>query len=282
MDFAKRSSDALVLGAGVIGSSITLQLARLGYRVTCIDKLPAPGCGSTSHSSGICRSFYSTPQSVALAWEGYHHWINFNDELRLPRKMDNDLVKLTVCGGLLTRSKASEKFLSRCIPSLDLANVPYEEWSPERVKDAMAFNMNTFGPSRLVDDDDFGVANGGSLTGGLHIPDTGYIEDPQLATRNIVTAAIATKRAEFEFNTELIGAEYLGGRIFGIKLACGDVHYAPIVVNCTGAYSRITNNLVFAGSGVDNDQKVLTQPLRVETAHVDRPRSGAEMVLGCV
>ena len=40
--------DAVVIGAGVIGASIALELARGGRSVIVVDKGPAPGAGSTS------------------------------------------------------------------------------------------------------------------------------------------------------------------------------------------------------------------------------------------
>jgi sarcosine oxidase subunit beta len=51
---------AVVIGAGVIGSSIALQLKRLGHDVTVIDRNSAAGMGSTSASSAVVRFNYST------------------------------------------------------------------------------------------------------------------------------------------------------------------------------------------------------------------------------
>jgi NADPH-dependent 2,4-dienoyl-CoA reductase/sulfur reductase-like enzyme len=50
---ATATTDAIVIGAGIIGSSIALQLARKGLRVTVLDKNPYVGSGSTAYSSGI-------------------------------------------------------------------------------------------------------------------------------------------------------------------------------------------------------------------------------------
>jgi len=65
---------AIVIGRGVIGSAIALELARDGWDVTAIDRHGAAGHGSTSGSSGVIRFNYSTPDGCALAWEGYHAW----------------------------------------------------------------------------------------------------------------------------------------------------------------------------------------------------------------
>ncbi|MFF2409996.1 FAD-dependent oxidoreductase [Streptomyces sp. NPDC058092] len=44
------STDVVVVGAGVIGSSIALELSRAGRRVTVVDKAGGVGFGSTSAS----------------------------------------------------------------------------------------------------------------------------------------------------------------------------------------------------------------------------------------
>ena len=75
----KTTFDVAVIGAGVIGTSTALSLARLGYRVGVFDSKSGAGTGTTSYSSGICRMFYSIPDSVKFAWEGYHYWREWED-----------------------------------------------------------------------------------------------------------------------------------------------------------------------------------------------------------
>ena len=48
--------DAIIIGAGVIGSAIAFELAKKGWRTLNVDKLPAAGYGSTSNSCAIVRS----------------------------------------------------------------------------------------------------------------------------------------------------------------------------------------------------------------------------------
>ena len=68
------SADAIVIGAGVIGAAVALELARSGRDVVCVDKGPAPGAGSTSASSSIIRFSYSTIDAVLTAWESAACW----------------------------------------------------------------------------------------------------------------------------------------------------------------------------------------------------------------
>jgi sarcosine oxidase subunit beta len=61
------SADIIVIGAGVIGSSIAFHLGALGARnVLVLDRLPI-GAGTTAQSSGILRTHYSVPENVRMA-----------------------------------------------------------------------------------------------------------------------------------------------------------------------------------------------------------------------
>ena len=52
--------DAVIIGAGVIGAAVGLELARRGLRTLNVDALPAAGYGSTSASAAVIRVYYST------------------------------------------------------------------------------------------------------------------------------------------------------------------------------------------------------------------------------
>ena len=74
-------ADAVVIGAGVIGSAVALELARSGRHVLCVDKGPAAGAGSTSASSSIIRFSYSTIDAVLTAWESAAVWLDWAGHL---------------------------------------------------------------------------------------------------------------------------------------------------------------------------------------------------------
>lgn len=71
-----QSYDAIVIGAGVIGSSVAYHLARLGAgRVLVLDRSQI-GSGTSTQSSGILRTHYSVIENVELAKRS---WAVFND-----------------------------------------------------------------------------------------------------------------------------------------------------------------------------------------------------------
>ena len=71
-----QSFDAIVIGAGVIGSSVAYHLARFGAKkVLVLDRLQI-GSGTSTQSSGILRTHYSVIENVELAKRS---WSVFND-----------------------------------------------------------------------------------------------------------------------------------------------------------------------------------------------------------
>ncbi len=68
---------AIVIGAGVIGTSVAYHLARLGAKqVLVLDRGPI-GAGTTAQSSGILRTHYSVPQNVELALASWQVFKDF-------------------------------------------------------------------------------------------------------------------------------------------------------------------------------------------------------------
>jgi len=70
------SYDAIVIGAGVIGSSVAFHLAKLGARRVLVLDRTQIGNGTTSQSSGILRTHYSVAENVELARRS---WAAFTD-----------------------------------------------------------------------------------------------------------------------------------------------------------------------------------------------------------
>lgn len=116
--------DAVVVGAGVIGTAVALELARTGRQVVVVDKAGAAGHGSTSASSAIIRFNYSTFDGVATAWEAQHLWTSWPDHLRLTGR--RPLAAFHRTGAVLLDSPAVTP--SGVTALFDRAGVQYERW----------------------------------------------------------------------------------------------------------------------------------------------------------
>ncbi len=69
--------DVVVIGAGVIGSSVAFQLAKLGAKNVLVLDRCTIGAGTTSQSSGILRTHYSVKENVELARKSWDVFNNF-------------------------------------------------------------------------------------------------------------------------------------------------------------------------------------------------------------
>ena len=72
-----KSFDAVVIGGGVIGTSIAFHLAKLGLKDVALIERDQIGSGTTAQSSGILRTHYSVPENVALARHSWDVFCNF-------------------------------------------------------------------------------------------------------------------------------------------------------------------------------------------------------------
>ncbi|MGV9558599.1 NAD(P)/FAD-dependent oxidoreductase [Streptomyces sp. NPDC003401] len=255
-------SDAVVVGAGVIGCSIAHALAGTGLRVQVVDRGPAPGHGSTSASSAIVRFNYSTWAGVATAWEARHLWQAW--EQHLGGTDDAGLARLVVTGGLVLDTPDQDQ--QKVSALFDRAGVPYEMWDAPTVRSRLPqLDPGRHHPPKPIRDEAFWADAEGELAG-CWTPDAGFVDDPQLAARNLMTAAVR-EGAVFHFRSQVVAFHRTGDRVSGVELADGRRIAAPVVVNAAGPHSGVVNEL----AGVGHDFGVRTRPLRQEVHEVRAP-----------
>lgn len=268
--------DVIIIGAGVIGAAVALGLSRNGYKTLNLDALPAAGYGSTSNSSGIIRPFYSAVESCALAHEARHRWLNWPQYLQSPD--ERGYAKYVECGMLMLLADGDLKTFQGSLDAMKEVGVAVENFSVDELhKKFSAFDLASFGPPKSPDDPQFGVANKAPLTGGIFIPEAGYVSDPQLAAHNLQRAAEALG-ARFKFNTKIISINRSAERVSGVTTHTGETISANIVVNVAGPHSSKIN----AMAGITHDMCVPTQPMRHEVAHVPCPANLSADQYSCV
>jgi len=256
--------DAIIIGAGVIGTCVGLGLARKGWRTLNVDRNPAVGYGSTSASSAIIRSHYSTIEGTAMAYEAWHHWCDWAGHLGVDD--ERGLAKYRNVGCVVVKTEAN-KYMQPICANLDALGIPWEDWTADELKAHLPIvDVRRFAPPKRPDDPGFGDATGDAVAGAVYFPRAGYVTDPQLAAHNAQRAAEAAG-AEFRFNAEVTAVRKVNGRVAGITLADGTDVDAPVVVNVGGPFSTKLN----AMAGVLDGMAIRTRPLRQEVAHVPAP-----------
>ncbi|HUG07296.1 MAG TPA: FAD-dependent oxidoreductase [Acidimicrobiia bacterium] len=255
--------DAIIIGAGIIGANLGFEMSKAGYRTLNIDKLPAAGYGSTANSCAIVRCHYSTWPGVAMSYEGFHFWKNWEEYLETDD--ERGLAGFVQCGAVYVGD--SERYENKVLPLFDEIGIEYEVWDPSEIAEEAPFlDTGRYAPPKRPEEDAFWEDPPTQITSAVHTPIAGYITDPQLATHNLQRAAEA-KGGEFMFNAEVADIRVAEGRVAGVTLDDGTEIDAAIVVNVAGPHSFVINEM----AGVADSMNIKTRALRHEVHHVPSP-----------
>ena len=254
--------DVVVVGAGVVGASVALAMARRGRSVEVVDRGPGPGHGSTSASSAIVRFNYSTFAGVALSWDARAAWEVWTEHLG--HRDPDGVASFTRCG--LAMLDVEDLPWRRSAALFDEVGVVHEHWDAATLAERVTgLDTGRWYPPRPVTDDAFFDDATGRL-GALWTPDAGYVDDPRLAAANLLHAAQA-QGAAARFGHGVVAAEPRPGGGWRLRLDDGTVLEADVVVNAAGPWSRRLNEMAGAGA----DFTVDVRPLRQEVHQVPMP-----------
>ncbi|HJL77465.1 MAG TPA: FAD-dependent oxidoreductase [Acidimicrobiales bacterium] len=267
--------DAVIIGAGVLGGAIAVELSRRGLHTLNVDKASAAGAGSTINSCAIVRFSYSTVPGVSLAWEAMHYWTDWAGYIGTTDELG--LVDFHRCG--MFNLVIEEGDHSSKVRALwQELGIPFEDWTLADLAERMPLlDHGRYGPPRRPDDPHFWDDADGTITGAIFTPDAGYVSDPQLSCHNLQRAAEASG-GEFWFNAEVTSVDQADGRVGGVTLADGRSVVAPVVVNAAGPHSAVVNEM----AGVFDSMGIKTRALRHEVHHVPAPQGFDFMADGMV
>jgi sarcosine oxidase subunit beta len=197
------TADVIVIGAGIIGCSIALETARAGSRVICVDRGPAAGAGSTSSSSACIRFNYSTLDGVIAAWEAMHLWKDW--ESFLGGDDEAGLARFHRLGVLTIEPPGARAATVTAL--FDKVGVPYERLASSQLAARFpALDTGRYFPPKQLTDPAFWADAPDPITA-IFTPGGGFVDDPQRAAHNLMTAA-CRYGATFRFRSEVSRTEY--------------------------------------------------------------------------
>ena len=225
--------DALIIGAGIAGCSLALELAGAGMSVVVLERRHVGG-GSSSLNAGGVRQQFSQEINVRVASRTLERIAGFRDE-------HGEDIAFRRCGYLLLHSsKEEEELLRAAVEVQNRWDVPSRPVTEHDVLELV--------PGARVDE----------LRGGFFCPTDGYL-DP----RATVTAfGRAAKRA---------GAQFISAEVTGFEtsesharaVAAGDREFsAGVIVNAAGAWAPAISRL-YGG-------ELPIQPMRSEILVLDQ------------
>ena len=199
--------DAVIIGAGIVGSSAAFQLAKRGLKVAVFEKNYI-GSGGTEKSSAVIRQHYSNELTAKMALHSVRVFENFDDAV-------GGDVGFTKTGFLALASAADQAGLEANVKMQQSIGIDTRIISLAELRDIM--------PSLNVDD----------LSVAAYEPDGGYA-DPY-STVNAYANAAKRHGAKFFLGSEITDIRFQGDKILGVNTRT-DKYDTPMVLNSAGAW----------------------------------------------
>jgi glycine/D-amino acid oxidase-like deaminating enzyme len=229
-----RSAEVVVVGAGVVGTSVAHHLAERGCGpVLVIEREGAPGRGSTSRATGGFRAQFGSEINVRLSLLSREKLLRFEEELGVDPGY-------RPCGYLFLADDEARLNALREAQGLQ-RSAGLDEAREVRPEEIARIN-----PAVRAD----------GLAGGVYCPTDGFLR-PMEVLRGYVEGA-ERLGVRFEYGVGCEGFEFGGeGQISAVRTTGGDVATGS-VVNAAGAWAALL------GRQADLDLPV--QPLRRQAA----------------
>ena len=259
--------DAVIIGAGIIGCSIALELSKKGWKTLNVDKLDAAGQGSTANTCAVIRVHYSTLDGTAVAYESYKYWDKWEEYLGAKDPLGSAIFNKR--GIMVMKADVNEQ-LKKTKSIMDQLGIAYEDLTFEQIKEKypMSIDDSSYHPPRRPEDPEFGKLNDSkSLDGAIYYSEGGYISDPVLSVHNVQVAA-ESHGATFLFNEEVAEILKENEKVSGIVCKNGLSIQSPVVINASGPHSFVINRM----AGVEEGMNIKTRALRHEVVHLPAPK----------
>jgi sarcosine oxidase, subunit beta len=234
------TADIVVVGAGIIGSSIAYQLARrTSDRIIVLDKGAGPSEGSTGASSAVIRTFYTQPDLVRLALNGQEAYRNWQDFTGIAEPA-NRFVHTGVLWILGFTTQSARTVVDRLTSQGVRASVLDANGVRERFPSLSTCDV----PFDLTGETDHECVD---LDAAVFEHDGGYA-DPTGANRDLIEAA-RREGADVRFRSPVTGVLKDGGKISGVETADGARIATRLVVNAAGPWCNYLNRLARVDTG---------------------------------
>ena len=224
-----KTADVVIIGAGIVGSSIAWHLTDAGCRnVLMVERESHQGKGSTGKSMGGVRAQFATPVNIQMSLYSIPFYAAFEERLGMPADYRPQ-------GYLFVATRPSH--LDYLRPNQELQ----KSLGLTQVRRLTREEIVAIVPQLRSDD----------ILGGSFCPTDGFV-DPYSVMVGFTTRA-GEHGATLWRSTEVTGINLEDGRIAGVETTRGPVS-TPVVVNAAGPWAAPTAAL----AGVD----LPVEPLR--------------------
>ena len=209
-----RNYDAVIVGAGVMGTSIAFHLAERGLRPVILERRQV-GFGATGSSSGLVRMHYDLEVESRLAWLSFQYFRDWH-------KRVGGECGFTRTGFLHIEPPEHFDQLRGNVEMHQRIGIPTSVITGGEVK--------KIAPSFYTDDIEFAA----------YEPESGYAD--ATLTANSFLAAAKSMGAEFQQDCEVNGLKISGDKITGVSTPLGEFN-SNLVINAAGAWAGRINEM---------------------------------------
>src|SRR6266851_5139916 len=206
---APSSPKVVVVGAGVVGTSLAFHLARAGARVAVFDKGDICA-GMSARSGALIRMHYSFPPEAELTWKSLPYFVNWSE-------MVGGECGFTRTGFAVVVGHENASQLRANIAAMKRLGIDTDLVDPKTLKEI----------DPAVNVDDVALA--------AYEPQSGYA-DPVATTRSMAEAA-DRQGATFKLGVPIASIDTTSGRARGVADAAGTRHEADAVCVVAGPWT---------------------------------------------
>ena len=206
------TADVVIIGGGIVGSSIAYNLAVQGCtNVLIIEREERQGLGSTSKSMGGVRAQFATPINIQMSRYSIDVFSRFEE-------MTGHTADYKAHGYVFCATKPSH------LAYLEANQAKQKTFGLNNVAIISTADIAQFVPQMRVDD----------IIGGSYCPTDGFVDPHSVMTGFAKSAKELGVRVWV--NTDVTGINIENGQITGVQTSQGEVH-APVVVNAAGPWA---------------------------------------------
>ncbi len=204
---SQTSTDFIVIGGGITGTSTAYQLALRGHRVVLLEKNYI-GAGGTGRTGGIIRQHYSNEITARMALRSLHVWRDFDNAV-------GGNPGWVQTGALFIVGRGDTEGLK--------ANVALQQRVGIRTEVVDAAAIHELAPYLALED--IGAA--------AYEPDSGYADGAMAA--NAYASRARDLGAVVRQGVAVTAIRFQAGRVTGVDTSDG-VFHAPVVINAAGPW----------------------------------------------
>ena len=235
---------AVVIGGGVIGTSVAYHLTKLGWTDLILLEQGQLSCGTTWHAAGLVGQLRATQGGTRL--------VQYSTELYGELESETGLATgFKRCGGVtVARTEARMTQLRRTAATAEAFGLECELLTPAQAADRY--------PIMRTDD----------LVGAIWLPGDGKANPTDL-TSALAKGARQLGAKIFE-HTRVLGVTVSCGQVTGVRTDAGDIA-AEVVVNCAGQWAKQVGALAGVNVPLHSAEHfyVVTDP--IDGVHADLP-----------